>query len=103
MTVGAHEVPVLANSGPVQRIAGAQLQVGMQIEPALAATFASAAVPRDPECLKPTTRHLDEILLQRRDPEGEFDFVIVKRAVRSVGPHHELAVAPEQARRYRAI
>ena len=46
VALGAHEVPGLIDAGPVQRIAGVQVLVGVEVEPALAALILRAARPR---------------------------------------------------------
>jgi hypothetical protein len=47
MALGAHEVPVLVQLGPVQKIIVTDLFVRIEVEPALAALILRAAVPGD--------------------------------------------------------
>ena len=68
------------------------------MEPALTAGLARACVPRDAERLQSAPGHRDEVLLERIDPEGEPDFVVMHRALGPVRPHHEL-VLPSRERR----
>src|SRR5262252_7752788 len=49
MAFRAHEVPVLFDAGPVQRVARAQLLVGVKMEPALAAPGFRPRVPGNAE------------------------------------------------------
>ena len=46
MALGAHEVPGLVEPGPVQRVAGVQVLVGIEVEPALAALVLRPRCPR---------------------------------------------------------
>ena len=85
-------VPVLIDAGPMQRIAGLQLSIGIEMIPALAARFLGTRIPSNSERLKPPAGKLDEILLQRRDAEGVADLKIAERAIGAVGPNPELAV-----------
>src|ERR1700733_13549368 len=90
MTIGAHVVPVLIEAGPMPGIVRRDLLTRIQKEPPLTAPVARAAVPRYPQRLQTAARHRDEILLQRVDAERVADFVVMQRAVGTVGTHHEL-------------
>ena len=85
MTECALVIPVLIDAGPVQRIAGRQVAIGIEMEPALPALVLRARVPRNAERLKPAFRQFDQILLQRRDAERVADFEVCELAVRAVG------------------
>jgi hypothetical protein len=63
VAVGAHVVPVLLAAGPVQLVAGAQLLLRIEVEPALSALRLGARIPRDGEGLEAATRELEEVLL----------------------------------------
>ena len=65
VALGAHEVPVLIELGPMQHVVVTDLLVGIEVEPALAALVLRAAVPGDRQRLQPAVGKLDEILLQR--------------------------------------
>src|SRR5680860_420706 len=97
VTLGAHEVPVLVQLGPMERIVMADMLIGVEMEPALAALRLRAAVPGNGERLHAPIRKLDEILLQGLDPERVFHLEFVERAVRPVGLDVELAVLFEEA------
>ena len=45
VTLGAHVVPVLGGSGPVQHVVVGDLLVGIEVEPALPAFVGRAGVP----------------------------------------------------------
>ena len=51
MTVGAHVVPGLVAAGPVQRVAGGQFLIGVEMVPAVPALILGTAVPGDAERL----------------------------------------------------
>src|SRR5262249_1628144 len=70
MALGAHEVPVLIQSRPMQHVVVLDLLVRVEMEPALAALLFRARVPGDRERLQAAVGKFDEILLQRIDPEG---------------------------------
>ena len=97
VTLGAHEVPILVQLGPVQRVVVANVLVGIEMEPALAALLFRAAVPRNRQRLNAAVRKLDEILLQRLQPESVFHFEGLELAVGAVGLDEELAVLAEEA------
>src|SRR5439155_23962448 len=46
---------------------------------------------------------LDQVLLERVDPEGERNLEVGERAVGAVGVYEELAVAPEETRRHARV
>src|SRR5690348_8383909 len=93
MAVGALIIPGLVAPGPVQPVASRQFLVGVEVEPALAALLFRAAVPGVAERLIAPPWKGDQVLLQRVDPEGVGDLVVVESAVRPLGVDHEL-VAP---------
>src|SRR5512132_512467 len=98
VALGAHEIPGLINPCPVQRIAGLELLIGIQMEPALAALVLRPAVPGDAERLHPPVREGDQVLLQRVDAEGVADLEVGELAVRPVGVDEELAVPLDETR-----
>ena len=98
VAVGAHVVPVLQEPGPVEDIAVVDLLSRVQVEPALPAGRRRAAVPRDAEGLIAPAGKLDQVLLQRLDPEGVGDPVVAQGAVWTVRPHEVLPVAREEGR-----
>ncbi|MGR9099208.1 MAG: hypothetical protein ACU826_01445 [Gammaproteobacteria bacterium] len=68
------------------------------MEPASTSLFLRAAVPSDGKGLQAPTVQLDQILLQRENAEGVFDFEFARFSVRSVGTHHKSAVPAEKPR-----
>ena len=98
VALGAHEVPVLVQLGPVQDVAVLDLLVGIEMEPALAADVLRPAVPGDRQRLQPAVGKLDEILLQRIEAERVLDLERGELAVRPVGLDQVLAVLAEKAR-----
>ena len=87
----------------MQRIAGLELPVGVEMEPALPALILGPRIPGDAERLQPAVREGDQVLLQRVDTEGVADLEVFELAVRSVRGDEELAVAPEEARGHAAM
>ena len=98
VAVGAHEIPVLRVPGPVQFIARIDLVIGIEMKPTLASLRRRPVVPRDRERLDPSIREFDQVLLQRVDAEGEFDFVVLEFPVCAVRVHEVLAVALKEGR-----
>src|ERR1019366_2440846 len=70
VTFGAHEVPVLHGSGPMQRVRTGDGSIGIKMEPTLPPRLFGPRVPRPWEGLHSSVREGDEILLQRFDAEG---------------------------------
>src|SRR5437899_4619594 len=82
----------------MQPVACRQFLVGVEVKPALPALLFWTAVPGDAECLIAAAREGDQVLLQRIDPEGVGDLVLVLRAIWSLDADHELiARAGERA------
>ena len=77
-------MPVQCSGSPA-----ASLLVGIEVEPALAAGRLRPRVPGDAEGLQAAARHLHQILLQRRDAQGEGDLELAGLAVGPVGAHEE--------------
>ena len=96
MAISAHEVPVLIDAGPVERIAAGNPGARIEKEPFLAALRTRTAVPGNSERLQAPARHPDKVLLKRRDSEGILDFVIMQVAVWSIGADHEFAAPAEE-------
>ena len=99
----AHEVPVLLEPGPVQRVAGPKRLVRVQREPALSPFGARPRVPGDAEGLDPAARELDQVLLKRRHAERPADLEIGERPVRAVRAHEVFVVASKKARRHARV
>ena len=99
VAVGALVVPVLVDAGPVQRVAGLELAIRVEVEPALPALCLGTRVPGDAERLQSPPGQLDQVLLQRMDAERVLDLEVGERAVRSVGVDEEPTVATEEAGR----
>ena len=94
----AHEIPVLAESGPMQGVVVLDLLVGIEVKPALAALAFRPAVPRNRQRLHAPVWKLDQILLQRIDAERVFDFECGEPAVRPIGLDVKSCIFPEEAR-----
>ena len=90
VAIGTLVIPGLVAPGPVQRVVGLEVLAGIEMEPALAALLFRAAVPGNAERLIPPPGESDKVLLQRIDPEGVDDLVVVERAVGTLGIDHEL-------------
>ena len=98
MTLGAHEIPVLIEFGPMQDIVVLDLLVRVEMEPALAALLLWSTVPCDRQCLDASIGEFDQILLQRIDTERVLHLEDGKFAVRPVGFDEEFAVLAEKPR-----
>src|SRR5262249_1278317 len=98
MAIRAHEVPVLIDTRPVERVAVGNPGARIEEEPSLATLRTRTAVPGNSEHLQAPAWHPDKVLLKRRDSEGVVDFEIVQGAVWSVGADHEFATAAEEYR-----
>lgn len=96
VAVGTHEIPRLIDAGPEERIAIGEFPVRIQAEPVLACARARAAVPSYPEPLQASPGQFNEVLLKRRNSESKFYLVVVHRAVRSGGMHHETAAPAKE-------
>src|SRR3954447_5770147 len=97
VALGAHEVPVLVQLGPMQDIVVADLLMGIEVEPALAAVVLRSAVPGDRQRLQAAVRERDQVLLQRLDAEGVFHLERGELSIGSVGLDEEPAVLAEKA------
>src|SRR5262249_36545170 len=97
VALGAHEVPVLVQLGPMQNIVALDLLVGIEMEPALATLLLRAGVPGDREGLQPAVREFNEILLQRIDAEGVFHLERGELAVGAIGLDEEFPILAEEA------
>ena len=73
------------------------LLVRIEVEPALAALVLRPAVPGERQRLQAAVGELDQILLQRIDPERVFDFERGELAVGAVGLDQEFSVLAEEA------
>ena len=54
---------------------------GIEVEPALTALLFRPAIPGDAERLQPPAWKRDQVLLQRIDPEGVGDRIVLQRTV----------------------
>src|SRR5664279_5326040 len=100
MAVGAHVVPRLVSSRPMQRIGGRYLLVGVEVEPALAVVLLAPRIPRHNKALHSTVGEGNQVLLQGRDPERIRKLKVLQFAVGAVGADVELAVLLKEAGRY---
>ena len=98
VALGALEVPVLLQAGPVQRIAGLDVLARIEVEPALAALRLRPRIPRDAQGLHAAAGQLDQVLLQRTDAERILDLVVGELAVRPVGVDDEPVAAAREGR-----
>ena len=103
MALGAHEVPVLVQLGPVQDVVVTDLLVGIEVEPALAARFLRPAVPGDRQRLQAAVRKLDQVLLERIEAKRVLDLERGELAVGSVGFDQKLAVLAKEARAHAVV
>ena len=88
----AHQVPVLVAARPVHWVAGAGAAIGIEVEPALA-----AGIPGHRQGLQAAAGKFDEVLLERVDAEGVFDFVLTGTAVFAGGVDVIAPVGPVEA------
>src|ERR1039458_6670219 len=98
--VGAHVVPRLVSSRPMQRIGVRYLLVGVEVEPALAVVLLAPRIPRQNQALHSTVGEGNQVLLQGRDPERIRKLKVLQFAVGAVGADVELAVLLKEAGSY---
>ena len=98
VALGAHEVPILIELGPMQDVVVADLFMRIEMEPALPALVLRARIPGERQRLDAPVGKLDEILLQGIEAEGVFHLEGGELAVRAVGLDHELVAVAEEAR-----
>src|ERR1700750_1027177 len=103
MALGAHEIPILIELGPMQDVVVADLLAGIEVEPALPAFVLWPRVPGDRQRLDAAVGKFDQVLLQRIDAERVFDVENGELAVRAVGLDAKLSVLAEEARRHAEI
>jgi hypothetical protein len=99
VALGALVVPGLVKARPVERSAGRELLLRVEVEPALPADVLRPTVPGKAQSLVAPAGKGDEVLLERGHPKGIGHCVVVELPVRPLGAHEELAVAPEERRR----
>ncbi len=99
VALGAHRVPDLVAPRPVERIAGGDPLVRVEVEPAPAALFRGPGVPGDSERLQAPAGKPDQILLQVLDAEGVEDLVLGGLPVRPLGLDEEPAIPLVEAGR----
>src|SRR5262249_29006267 len=97
VALGAHEIPVLVQLGPMQNIVVLDLLAQIEMEPTLSALVFRPAIPGDRERLQAAIREFDEILLQRIDAEGVFHLERGELAVGAVGLDEEFPALAEEA------
>ena len=98
VALGAHEVPVLVGTRPVEGVVVGHGLLRVEVEPALAALFLRARVPDDVQRLVAASGKRDEVLLQGIDAERVRDRVLVELPVGAVRLNEVLAVALEEGR-----
>src|SRR6516225_10229634 len=98
MTLGAHEIPVLVEPGPVQHVVVLDLLIRIEMKPALAALILGPAVPGDRKRLDAAIRELDQVLLEGIDAKGVLHLEGRKLAVGAAGLDEEFVVLLEKAR-----
>ena len=97
MTFGAHVVPVLFTSGPVQWILVRNEFLRIDVVPALAALSAAPGIPGDRQHLHVTIGHLDQVLLQRRNAKRVFDREHLEFTICIVSSNQEVAATFEKS------
>src|SRR5262249_9614611 len=75
VAVRAVLVPVVGRRRPVELVARSDALVGVQVKPASAASLLRARIERESKRLQMAVPDVDQILLQRLDPEGVLHFV----------------------------
>ena len=98
VALGAHEIPVLVQPGPVQHVVVLDLLAGIEVKPALAALLLRPAVPRNRQSLHAAVGKRDEILLQGVETEGVFHLEHGELAVGAVGLDQKLSILAKKAR-----
>ena len=69
------------------------------MEPTLTSLLPRARIPGDGERLQAPIGKLEQILLQRRQPEGVGDLEVGQATIRPLGAHDEPAVTAQEGRR----
>ena len=103
MALGAHEVPVLVELGPVQDVVVTDLLVGIEVEPALTACLLRSAIPRDRQGLQSAIGEFDQVLLKRIEPECVLDLESGELAVGAVGLDQKFVVLAKEARAHTVV
>ena len=103
MALGAHEIPVLVQLGPVQHVVVADVFVRIEMKPALAALILRPRVPGNRQRLDAPVREFDQVLLQGIDAERVLDLECCELAVRAVGLNEKLSILAEEARRHPVV
>src|SRR6266851_3952680 len=97
VALGAHEIPVLIELGPVQYVVVLDLFIGIKMKPALTALLPRPAVPGNRKRLYPAIGKFDQILLQGINAERVLHLEGRKFAVGAVGLDEKLAISLEEA------
>jgi hypothetical protein len=103
MALCAHEIPILIQLRPVQHIVMADLLVGIEMKPALAALLLRTTVPHNRQRLNASIGKLDQVLLQRIDPESVFHLERGRVAVGAVSLDQELPILAKETRTHAVI
>src|SRR6266498_5708967 len=98
MTIGAHQVPVLIDLCPVQRIVVLYPLIRIDVEP-----VSLLCVPGRAQCLQTATRKLDQVLLQRSDAKGVLDFKIGEPSFAGFSVDKEFAVLLKEPRSHSIV
>src|SRR2546430_8750577 len=91
MALGAHEIPILVQLGPVQNVVVFDLFVGIEMKPTLTTLLLWPVVPGNGKRLQATIRKLDEILLKGLHAERVLNFKVCELSVRPIGLNEELS------------
>jgi hypothetical protein len=102
VALGAHHVPVLIGTGPVQLIAMIE-HVRIELKPALAAARLGAAVPSHRQRLQASARKAHQVLLQRCDAEREGHLVLLAPPAGTFRLHLQRRLIAEKARLHAAL
>ena len=92
VALGAHCVPRLVATRPVQRVVGGDALVGVQVEPALL-----LRIPGHGERLQAAPGKGHEVLLERIDAKGVVHLELGRLPVLTLGFDHVTAVSAEEA------
>ena len=103
MTFGAHVIPVLLASGPVQGVGVSDDFIAIDMEPALATLFIRPGIPGRRQYLQAPVRKCDQILLQRCYAECEFNLVVLEFTACIVHADRILAVSSGKRARYAEV
>lgn len=98
VTLDTTAVCIRQMPGPVKRVLGIDILVGLQVIPAPSALFFTAAIPGEVQRLQMTLADIDQVLLQRIVSEGVVDLKDARLSVPTCRRHHEISALAEKAR-----